>query len=297
MDETTRILELHLASLEQDARQPRLAMEADGPADTKTRERTESAATAVQAMHGDSCSANRVDPDPMCSTSFGDDCTGPPTLPCSREDGLVDNGAAAPKSCLSLLEMRSPTAAGGLLPTGETSTATRTTFDYSTLWFCQTEAAHSRRTSILSAWYDSSFRRNKLLAPPSCRRVIETKSGQKRMFDPGGYQGRLRACPFLGTWRALLCGDLMRVGAAGDDLQRFWRIGDSGFKNLQEWYGQNMYAVRIAVNRWFFITRLALNMPCQDKGIPSRAARGYRSSRDERRPCHRWRLEAIGCQG
>ena len=41
------------ASLEQDARQPRLTKEADGPANTKTRERTEGAATAVQAMHGD----------------------------------------------------------------------------------------------------------------------------------------------------------------------------------------------------------------------------------------------------
>ena len=41
------------------------------------------------------------------------------------------------------------------------------------------------------------------------------------MFDPGGSQGRLRVCPFLGTWRALLCGEGMRVGAAGGDLQRF----------------------------------------------------------------------------
>ena len=47
-------LEQHLTSLELDTRQPRLAMEADGPANTKTRERTEGAATAVQAMHGDS---------------------------------------------------------------------------------------------------------------------------------------------------------------------------------------------------------------------------------------------------
>ena len=34
--------------------------------------------------------------------------------------------------------------------------------------------------------------------------------------------GRLRACPFMGTWRALLCGEVMRVGAAGYDMQRFW---------------------------------------------------------------------------
>ena len=72
IDVITRLLEHHLTSLEQDARQPRLAMEADGPAGTKTRERTEGAATAVQAMHGDSGSATRVDPGPKTnSTSFG----------------------------------------------------------------------------------------------------------------------------------------------------------------------------------------------------------------------------------
>ena len=83
MVEMTRGTSQRLAGLEQDARPPRLAMEADVQADTKTRERTEGTAKAVQAMHGDSCSANRVDPDSMCSTSFGDDCTGPPAFPCS----------------------------------------------------------------------------------------------------------------------------------------------------------------------------------------------------------------------
>ena len=102
--------------------------EGSGQADTKTRERTEGAAKAVQAMHGDSCSASRVDPDPMCSTSFGGDSTGPPALPCSRDDALVGNGAAAPKSCFLPLEMRSLTAANRLLPAGMTPTATRTTF-------------------------------------------------------------------------------------------------------------------------------------------------------------------------
>ena len=29
------------------------------------------------------------------------------------------------------------------------------------------------------------------------------------MFDPGGFTGRLRACPFLGTSRALLCGEVV----------------------------------------------------------------------------------------
>ena len=33
------------------------------------------------------------------------------------------------------------------------------------------------------------------------------------MFGPGDFTGRLRACPFLGTWRALLCGEVLRLGA------------------------------------------------------------------------------------
>ena len=47
MGEQTEVLEKRLTRLEHGARQPRLAMEADGQADTKTRERTEGAATAV----------------------------------------------------------------------------------------------------------------------------------------------------------------------------------------------------------------------------------------------------------
>ena len=88
MTEKIRVMIQRVSSLEQDSRQPRPTMVADGQADTKTRERTEGAATAVQAMHGDSCSANWVDPDPMCSTSFGGDSTGPPALPCSGGDAL-----------------------------------------------------------------------------------------------------------------------------------------------------------------------------------------------------------------
>ena len=133
------------ARLEQDARQPRLALEVDRPADTKTRERMEGAATAVQAMHGGSFSASRVDPgSKTISTSFGVKAE-LPAFPC-RDYVVVENGAAALKSWPSSLEMRTTTAAGGLLLTGETSTATRTTFDDSTLWFCQTEETHSERT-------------------------------------------------------------------------------------------------------------------------------------------------------
>ena len=117
-----------LASLEQDARQPRLAMEANVQADTKIRERTEGTAIAVPAMHGDSFSTNRADPRPKATwTRFGVK-TEPPALPC-RVDVLVENGAAAPKSCLAHLEMRTATAAGGLLPIVKPTTATWTILD------------------------------------------------------------------------------------------------------------------------------------------------------------------------
>ena len=58
--EKLRSMEQRVARLEQGARPPRFAMEADGPADTKTRERTEGVATAVQAKHGDSCTAQSL---------------------------------------------------------------------------------------------------------------------------------------------------------------------------------------------------------------------------------------------
>ena len=138
LKELMRRLEPHILSQGQDARQPRLAMEADGPADTKTRERTEGAATAVQAMRGDGFSARRFEPGPnINSTSFGVKAK-PPALPC-RDDVVVESGNAASESCLPSLEMRSPTAAGGLVPTGKASTASETTSNEPLLRFSTTE--------------------------------------------------------------------------------------------------------------------------------------------------------------
>ena len=105
-----RAKEQRSASLEQDAQQPRLAMEADVTADMKTRDRTEGAAAAVQAKHGNSCSAKRVQADPISSTSFG--VKAEPTALLCRDNVLVESGAATPKSCLSSLEMCTSTAAG-----------------------------------------------------------------------------------------------------------------------------------------------------------------------------------------
>ena len=127
-DSMRRYIEQCAARLEQVTRQPRLAMEADGPADTKTRERTEGAATAAQAMRGDGFSARRAEPVPNTnSTSFGVKAE-PPAPPC-RDDVVVECGDAASETCLPSLQMRSSTAAGGLVPTGEASTATETNFN------------------------------------------------------------------------------------------------------------------------------------------------------------------------
>ena len=200
-----RRIDRRLASLEQDARQPRLAMEADVPPDKKTREHMEGAATAVQAKHGGSYSVKRVRIGPIRSTSFGVKAE-PPTLPC-RDGALFEKGAAVLKSCLSLREMRTPTTAGGLLPTDKISTATRTACDQPPLWFCPTEEINLRSSLQYASYYNSFRRIHNLLAAPSIRRVIETKSGQNLVFDPGGSTGCLRACPFLGRGRALLCGE------------------------------------------------------------------------------------------
>ena len=169
-------------------------MEADGPANTKTRERTEGAATAVQVMYGDSCTiVQKVQDGPKASISF-DVKAKPSNLPC-REDVLIENGAAAPKSCLPSLEMRSSTAAGHVVPTCKTSKAAETTVNEPRFQFYSTEEENSKKknlwTSSPSARYDSSFW--KLLATPSGLRVFETKPMQNKTFNPGGSRGRLSA--------------------------------------------------------------------------------------------------------
>ena len=205
-------MDQHLARLEQDARQSRLAMEADGQASTRTRERTEGAATAAQAMREDCSSARRVKPGPTNLTSFGMKAE-PPAFPC-RDVSVVECGAAAFKSCRPSMEMRTSTAAGGLVPTGDASKASETTLNEPPLRFCLTEEtdlkAENSRTSIPSASYDSSsvFQERNLSATPYYRRVVDTKSGQNRTFGPGGSRGHLRVCPFLGSWRALVCGEV-----------------------------------------------------------------------------------------
>ena len=87
-----------LTGLEHEARQTRLTMETDVESDTMTRKRTEDAAV-YRAKYGDKNYFARVDHDPMYLTSFRDDSTEPPALPC-RNDALVDKGAEGPNLCL-----------------------------------------------------------------------------------------------------------------------------------------------------------------------------------------------------
>ena len=70
LTENMRTVNQRLASLEQDAREPRLAMGADVTAYKKTHKRTEGAAATVQVKHEDSCSAKRIQTGPTSSTSF-----------------------------------------------------------------------------------------------------------------------------------------------------------------------------------------------------------------------------------
>ena len=183
-------------------------MEADGPANIKTQERTEGAATAVQAMRGDSCTtAQRVQDGPMTNSTCFTTMAEAPALPC-RDGVVVKSGDAAPDSCLPSMEMRTTTTAGGLASTGEVSTATRTTSNEPLLWIYATEEMNPEEDSkkenlwisISYASYDSSvFQESNLSAVSYCRRVLETKSRQIGTFDPGGSQGHFRACPFLGS--------------------------------------------------------------------------------------------------
>ena len=185
-------IDQRLTRLEHGARQPHLAMEADGQANTKTRERTEGAATAVHAMRGDGFSARRVEPGPNTNSTSFSVKTEPPALPC-RDDVVVEGGDAASETCLPSLEMRSSTAAGGLVPTGEASATKETNFNQPSVRFCLTKEtdhleANCKENSMSSASYDSSsvFQERNLSATPYCRRVVDTKSRQNKTFDPGG---------------------------------------------------------------------------------------------------------------
>ena len=200
--------------------------------------------------------------------------TAPDLLPCSRQDALVGNGAAAPKSCLPSLEMRTTSAAGDLLPTDKISTITTTTFNKTPLRLYSTEETNSRETnlwtSVAPAWYDNSFR--KLLAAPFCRRVIETKSGQNRMFAvlivvsaPVRFRERGARCFVV---RLCVLKRLVTICSV------FWRIDDSDSKPCRR--RRTVYAIRIAV-KCVFSNTARLKKSCRRGWLEVIECRGWRA--------------------
>ena len=173
------------AGLQYQVQQPLLAMKVDVQEDRKTRESTED--FVQDGILGD-ISSDRVH-DPMRLTSFGDkDYTEPPALPC-RDDALVNQGHEVVKPCLSPVEIRKSTSAGSFLHAGATSTTKTqgTNIPLQVLpWsFHETSEEKNNCTRQTFAKYNCSWR----------PKVIETKSRQNMVFDPGGLSGCL--CDFL----------------------------------------------------------------------------------------------------
>ena len=163
-------------------------------------------------MNRNNSSARRVDDGPTSLTNFGK-IAKPPLAPEKCIGGaLVNEGHEAPKRYLPPVEARMlSSAAGGLLSSGTASTAMRTVFPRPFLsWSLGRET--KRRAGRTN--FDQ-------LAPPYWTRVIQTKSRQTLLFDPGGCTGHLRACPFIGGWRAFFFGEAF-VGTP--DSIRDWSV-------------------------------------------------------------------------
>ena len=267
-DSMRRVIEQYAARLEQDARQPRLAMETDGRADTKTRERTEGAATAVQAMRGDGFSARRVEPGPNNnSTSFGVKAE-PPAFPCRGDVVMVEWGDAASESCLPSLEMRSSTAAGGLVPTGEASKAKETNFNQPPLRLCSTEETDHLEAKCKI--HGLQFHPPHTTAAASSRR---------------------ETCLLLPTAGGSLTQNLGKIGLLIQAVHKVTSAPAHVWDRGARWFVARLYELAQLVTscsvfsqeiRWLVVTRPVL-IPCQKKVLPSRAARGYMNWREERR--------------
>ena len=126
----------------------------------------------------------------MRLTSFGDqDYVEPPALPC-RDDALVNQGHGVTKPCLSPVEMSKLTPAGGLLhaDSGLTSKTQGTNFPLQLLPWSFRETSEEKvigTTRQIFAMYNRSWH----------PKVIETKSRQNMVVDPGGLSGCLCRCP------------------------------------------------------------------------------------------------------
>ena len=133
------------------------------------------------------------------------DFTGPPALHCSRDDVLVDRRCGT-KVVSTTLEDAHTNSRRWLTSHRQNLSATMTVHQLS-LRFYPTEEIYLR-TSIQYASYNSTFWKINNQQAPFWPRAVKTKSEHNMVFNPGGSTGRLRACSFLGTCRALLCRDI-----------------------------------------------------------------------------------------
>ena len=117
-----------------------------------------------------------------------------PALPC-RDGVFVDKGVEAPDPCLSPVEMR--------------------TLKPPVAYFPPVQPPQEDHLSPAPSLVLPN-RRDELSDIDPIRhvlqqflkiKILETKTRQTLVFDPDGSTGRLHACPFLGGWRALLCGE------------------------------------------------------------------------------------------
>ena len=153
-------------------------MKADVQEDKKTRKSTED--FAQDGILGD-ISSDRVH-DPMRLTSFGDkDYTEPPALPC-RDDALVNLA----KPCLSSMEIRNSTSAGSLTHAGATSTTKTQGTNFPPQLLPRSFRETSEEKNI-SATRQKFAKYNRSWHP----KMIETKSRQNMVVDPGGLSGCL----------------------------------------------------------------------------------------------------------
>ena len=206
-----------LVDLQYQAQQRCLAMEADVEPYTKTRKRTEGAAED-RAKHGDGTSA-RVDDGSTSLTSFGMVAEPVWWLPQNAfGDALINKDAEAPKPNFRPVEVRMPSStAGGFMPAGTASPTMRAIFPPPPLsWSLLIGENTKNRTGRTDV---------DQLAHTCWRKVLETKSRQTLVFDPGGCTDRLRACPFLGGRRALLRGRFVWDAAMVSEAEAFLLVG------------------------------------------------------------------------
>ena len=211
LEEQTKMLEKRLTRLEPGARQPLVAMEADGHANTKTQKRTEGAATAVQAMSGDSCTTEKKVQDG----------------PKSRTSRFFLQGKRFGRERRYVARVMSPILGDALINSSwwlsfhrRSLHSHRDHLQRATSSVLRDRGDESKGEKIMDfnsiRSYDSSvFQERNLSATPYCPRVVEAKPRQNRTFDPCGSRGHLRACPFLRSWRTLVRGEVVCTGAAG----------------------------------------------------------------------------------